>query len=136
MPKATKPSLSKLHKKLWPLFSEFIRKRDCLKTTGTTDRGRCITCGREYEFKQLQAGHFISRVYKSILYDERNCHAQCYGCNVGKRGSVDEYWVAMELKYGRKVIDELMSLKRTARRFKTYELEEMIEVYKSKVREL
>lgn len=42
----------------------------------------------------------------------------------------------MEEKYGRAVVDELLSLKHATRRFKRFELEEMIETYKEKIKEL
>ena len=29
---------------VWPLFSKYIRTRDCLRTTGCASFGLCITC--------------------------------------------------------------------------------------------
>jgi Bacteriophage Lambda NinG protein len=122
-----------LHKKFWKVFSEYIRLRDCLETTGTAEEGTCCTCHKRYPLKQLQAGHFISRTHKSIVYDERNVHAQCVGCNMFKAGNIPEYWLFMEGKYGRGVIDELLNLKSQTRKFKAYELEGMIDEYKAKI---
>jgi DNA repair exonuclease SbcCD ATPase subunit len=44
------------------------------------------------------------------LFDERNCHAQCYGCNVMKKGNMVKYYKFMLKQYGQKVIDELEEL--------------------------
>jgi hypothetical protein len=55
---------------------------------------------------------------------------------VFKKGNIDEYFVKIEEMYGREVVDELLSLKHSTRRFKRFELEEMIEEYKTKNREL
>lgn len=128
--------MTKLHKQLWVVFSEYIRLRDCLETTGTKERGACITCKRIYDFPALQAGHFVSRAHYSIRYDERNVHAQCMGCNMFKKGAIDEYFIALEQKYGRPVVDEILGLKHSTRRFKQYELEQLIDHYKQKIKEL
>ena len=37
-------TLAKVKKKLWIVFSEYVRKRDGLRTTGSTDWALCITC--------------------------------------------------------------------------------------------
>jgi hypothetical protein len=59
------------------VFSQFIRLRDCLKTTGGLENGFCYTCGRLYPFKSLQAGHWIPGRGGGNVLDERGCHAQC-----------------------------------------------------------
>lgn len=64
-------------KKAWDAFSRYIRTRDCLKSTGDRNRGACVTCGRVFDFKKLQAGHFIPGRVNSILFDEQCVHAQC-----------------------------------------------------------
>lgn len=128
-------TLPKLHRELWLEFSRYIRYRDCLRTTGATSQGRCVTCDRQYPFNTLQAGHFISRVSYATRYDERNVHAQCPSCNLFKKGNIDEYFVRMEQMYGREVVDELLSLKHSSRRFKRYEIEELVIYYREKNKE-
>ena len=95
---------------LWPLFSRFIRLRDCIKTTGTTDRGRCVTCGRLYKFEKLQAGHFVPGRTRAILFDPRCVNAQCYRCNVKLDGVWPAYYRWMQKNYSQEVIDELIDL--------------------------
>jgi len=92
-----KITISSLDKKLWKIFSEYIRKRDCLNTTGSIEKGKCITCDQTIDYKKLQAGHYIPRQYKSTRYDENNNHAQCWACNclMGGQGAI----------YGEKIKD-------------------------------
>ena len=105
----------KLKVKAWALYSEWIRRRDADKQGNVA----CVTCGKTAHWKGegMQAGHFISGRTLSLLFDPRNCHTQCYGCNVGRNGSYVEYFIYMEKRYGRKVIDELRYLKHQARKY-------------------
>ena len=98
--KTKKKTVSATKKKLWTIFSKFIRERD-------KDKG-CVTCGKWYEPKRMQAGHFISRAYNSTLFSEINVHSQCYACNIYRKGATDEYILKMEEMYGREAVDELL----------------------------
>lgn len=130
--KKSKPSVSKLHKKLWTLFSKWIRLRDCGGNPGT----ECFTCLKWYEIGLLQAGHFISRRHKAILYDPRNVHAQCYNCNINLKGNTVLYYKRMIETYGQEVVDELTEKIFETKQFKPAELLEMIEEMKERVKEL
>jgi len=79
--KRKRVTITSLKEKLWVLFSRYIRRRDCLITTGSTEYGECITCDGTFEFDQLQAGHFISGRHNANLFSERGVHAQCIKCN-------------------------------------------------------
>ncbi len=108
MGRRKEPTITTLKKKLWKIFSIYIRMRDCLETTGTTTRGKCCTCGKVYDFANLQAGHFIPGREDSILFDPACVHAQCYRCNVKRSGEWVKYFRFMEKKHGREFIFELM----------------------------
>lgn len=125
-------SLKTAKKKCWAEFSKYIRTRDCLKTDGTPFAGNCVTCGRRYMFHELQAGHFLSGRGNSILFEETNCHAQCYGCNVMKHGNLENYYPYMLKTYGEDEIDRLKRLKNTTRKFSIGELDLMTEAYREK----
>jgi hypothetical protein len=128
-----KSELSKAKKKAWVAFSIYIRTRDALRTTGILDEALCVTCGRRYPIKQLQAGHFIPGRHNSILFNEKNCHAQCYGCNVMKKGSTVQYWVFMEKEYGRKIINQLIEEDKKTSQGKVYIFKELEKEYKEKL---
>ena len=85
------PKISTLKKKVWTLFSTYIRLRDCLKTTGLPDYGKCITCGKTIPRSLLQAGHFIAGRHNANLFSEEGTHAQCYNCNINLHGNTLEY---------------------------------------------
>lgn len=125
-------SISKLKKKVWIEFSHYIRLRDCLKTTGSPNEGRCYTCGKIYPFKSLQASHFIPGRHPSILFDEDGVHACCYHCNVGLRGNWPEYYKAMVRDYGLEAVDEFIRRKQVIKKFSVEELETISKETKEK----
>jgi hypothetical protein len=130
------PTLSNLKKKVWGIFSIFIRTRDCLKTTGCTSWGLCFTCGKRYHFKLLQAGHFIPGRHNANLFSEKGVHAQCYNCNVNLRGNPLEYRRQIILMYGENADLTLEIEAQQIKKFTAQELQELYEYYKNKVREL
>jgi len=95
---------------LWKKFSEYIRLRDCIKTTGTIWKGACRTCGRVYRFEKLQAGHFIPGRTRAILFDEKCVHIQCWRCNHKLQGAWPPFYRFMQQTYGQEVIEELVDL--------------------------
>lgn len=84
----------------------------------------------------MQAGHFIPGRHNSILFDERNVHAQCYGCNVMKQGNSIKYFRFMQQQYGDAVIEELERLDRENKQFTIPELETLYEAIKEKLKKL
>lgn len=120
-------TVGQLKKKLDAVFSIYIRNRD---------KGECFTCFKQSEPKHCHAGHYVSRVYNSTRYDERNVHAQCPGCNIFKSGAMDVYALRLEITYGMGILQELNSLKKQSKSFKKYELEELIEYYGKKTNDI
>ena len=93
----------------WKNFSDYIRLRDCLKTTGSADYCKCVTCGEIVPYAQIQSGHAISGRTNGILFDEDIVRGQCVRCNCGgggetqafKRVLVDEHgeaWYQMKVQ--------------------------------------
>lgn len=56
---------------------------------------------------ESQNGHYISRVYLSLRYDERNCHTQCSACNIFKKGNLTVYAIRLEEQYGNGILQLL-----------------------------
>ena len=113
--KKKEPTITAQKKKLWVVFSRYIRMRDCLATTKTITHGKCCTCGRQYPIGKLQAGHFIPGRQDSILFEPTCVHAQCYRCNIQRQGEWVKYFRFMDKKYGREEIDRLIALSEEAR---------------------
>lgn len=124
-------TVSKAKKRAWTAFSLYIR-------TKGSDRGtnRCVTCNRVYPITALQAGHWIPGRHNSVLFDERNCHPQCYGCNVPMKGNPIKYYHFMEETYNKKVMKELEELDKQEKQFKVYELLEIERMYNDKLEAL
>jgi len=99
----------KREKTLWKWFSLYIRLRDCV------DYGfaNCITCGKAYGYKEMDAGHYIPQKNNyNTVYEETNVHAQCKSCNDYGHGEVAKYKEAIIEKYG---IEELARLEDLAK---------------------
>lgn len=126
-----KLGVAALHRKLWPIFSRYIRLRDA-----TDGMARCVTCTKMQPIIEMDAGHFESRRWKNTLYHEQNVHAQCKGCNKWRKGEPTLYAIALDKKYGPGTASEITRLSRLPKHWKAWELEEMIWDYKQKVKEL
>lgn len=118
----------------WELFSIYIRLRDCLFTTGTTTRGKCISCGVEYPFNVLQAGHFVDGRCNSILFSEEGVHAQCLRCNFFLNGNKDNYRKAILDLYGNGYDEVLNQEKFAGKKFTVSELEDLITELQEKIK--
>ena len=130
-------TVSQLKKECWVLFSKYIRLRDCLKTTGCASFGLCVTCSRKFDFKQLQAGHFISRQKTNTLFDDKNVHAQCAGCNnYGGATMILNYRRAIINMYGDKYDEEIEKRSRVLKKFTIPELLELKIELKKKIKGL
>ncbi len=94
--KKSKARISVLKRKLWEVFSKYIRQRD---------NYICFTCGRKGEGSGIHAGHFIPKSVGGIAlyFHEENVHAQCYNCNINLGGNQYVYGE----KLGKKKVEEL-----------------------------
>jgi len=125
MPK--KLTRSKLIKKLDAIFSRWVRLSNSVNEICT-----CVTCGKELHWKDIQAGHFISRKHYSTRWDERNVKPQCVGCNVFKYGEQYKFSLFLGLK-----LSKALSLQSNEiRKFSSNELEDMIEKYTERFNKL
>lgn len=119
-------------RKVDKVFSEYIRLRDA------DDLGycHCITCGKVYPWKQIHNGHFISRSEEATRYNEINCNSQCVSCNSIKQGQPHIYRRKLIEKYGKEAIEALEEIARIGGKFDIYQLQEMYNEYREKVKAL
>jgi hypothetical protein len=129
------PKLSTLENNAWDQFSKFIRLRDCLKF-GSHRMGKCFTCGEVKDFSELDAGHYVKSTHRLIKFHEQNVHAQCRKCNRFMGGNEAEYTVRLIDKYGRELVDYLLSQKGKTKKFTRSELIDLKNQYKKKYEEL
>ncbi|GAG08831.1 unnamed protein product [marine sediment metagenome] len=98
---------NKAKAKAWEKFSRFIRVRDCLAATGLPFVGVCITCGRRFHIRYLQAGHCLPGRSNAKLFDEKLVFAQCKYCNEVKHGEKKKYEAKMITKYGKAKFEQM-----------------------------
>lgn len=127
-------SVSSVKKKVWKVFSDYIRLRDCLNTTGLPDYGACITCGKLVPKKLLQAGHFIPGRHNANLFSEEGTHAQCYNCNINLKGNTLEYRRKIIELYGEGYDEVLEAQARKTVKFTIPDLEAKLAEYKGKTK--
>ena len=77
-----KKTISKLKKELDTWFSLYIR----LKYSNEYGMVQCYTSGRVYHYKQIHAGHFMSRRHLSTRWCEQNVKPQSAADNLFGQG--------------------------------------------------
>lgn len=129
-------TLPKLKKEAWAVFSQYIRLRDCLKTTDTLHMGACYTCGKVYPYTQLQAGHFLPGRRNSVLFNEEQVHAQCMACNVWNHGDFPTYLEKMRVDFGSEKVEEMIRQRHDTLKFTRDDLIKLKVYYQQKVLEI
>lgn len=133
-----KLTLSKQKKIADEWFSRYIRYRDGQKFINT-DTGQeewwcqCITCETWRPLVKMHAGHFQSRRYLIIRWDEFNVNAQCAGCNNFGNGEQYKYAKAIDLKYGGGTAETLAKLAQQTKKFTIEDLQKIIDDAKKQV---
>ena len=126
-----KLTLQGSQRKLWKVFSEYIRRRDL---------GRCFTCGVIKAWKDMQAGHYIhgseSSKYSPLFFNESNVHCQCPQCNSWKSGNLTEYAYRLKKRYTARILEVLQKLKYNPKHLSIKEMVELTEYYKKKLKDL
>lgn len=118
---------TKLISELDKWFSIYIRTRYA------SDDGyvQCFTCGKVGHWKTMDCGHYWSRRYYSVRWDEINCQVQCKSCNIFKEGNKPAFERALRRKYGDNVIEQLEIQKSNVMKIDTFTLSLLIEKYKN-----
>lgn len=113
--------------KLWETLKKYVKERD---------HYTCVTCWKQVEGSNCQAGHFFTGAScpVSVYFDEENVHVQCYRCNISLSGNWPEYYKFMLRKYGQETIDKLWRMKDHLKgeRWEIPEYKTKIEYYEKK----
>lgn len=105
-PEKRKNDRSKIIKLLDKEFSKYWRKRQ-IKDYGFC---RCFICGKRLSYEQACIGHFKSRRFISVRFNEYNAHVICYKCNEinSKQPEIlKQYEQRIKEEYGEHIIREL-----------------------------
>ena len=127
MPKKKK-TVSQLRKQLDKYFSLYVR----LSNADQYGMCTCFTCGAKKHWKEIQAGHFMSRKHTATTWNLDNVKPQCVKCNMYSQG--EQFKFAQNL--GMKKANQMQKLSQTTAKFTYSEIVWYIENYKEKVKEL
>ena len=113
-------------KRLWKLFSEYIRRRD---------GGRCYTCSTVKSWKEMNAGHYIpaGQSPPPLYFDERNVHCQCTSCNRFKHGNATRYAEHLIQEYGADIFSQFSALRANKVKWNSWTYQIKIDEYKKKL---
>lgn len=125
-------SLAVLISELDEVYSLYIRLRD----TDSFGYGKCITCGGRLHYRDGDCGHGIVRMFIATRFDERNCGLQCRSCNRYEGGETKAFAAAIDQKHGQGTWEYLQSLSKTTVKLTRPEVEEMVNYYREKVRQM
>jgi len=127
-----KKTISKLKKELDTWFSLYIR----LKYSNEYGMVQCYTSGRVYHYKQIHAGHFMSRRHLSTRWDERNVKPQSAADNLFGQGEQYKFGMLLDSEYGEGTAEELQIIARQSFKMYRVDYEEKISYYKKLVKNL
>lgn len=124
--KTKKTPRKKALEKLDRVFSVWIRTR------GADDNGnqRCYTCGVIKHWKELHAGHFVTRSKLATRWDPLNVRPQCYACNIHKHGNQWQFGFNLNQEHGEGTAEALQAKGNVTARFTAAELEALIDQYR------
>lgn len=124
---ASKRKKSTVKAAAWRWCSQYIRRK-------SADEGgyvRCVTCGESHHWKEMDAGHFVSKARgSSIYFVEENIHPQCQRCNRFLEGNKHLYTLYMIDMYGREKVEELEQLARSTQSWRLSDYEAMESHYR------
>lgn len=124
--------LSTAIKNLDKVFAQWVK----LSNANLDGWIECITCGRYFRYEKIDCGHYVSRDFKSVRWDERNVAPQCQSCNRYHEGRKDVFALKLQEKYGPGILQELNDKKNEIKKWTPDELKDMLEDYKNKIKEM
>lgn len=131
--KPKKSDRQRLINKLDTIFSEYVRLRD----SDQNGICKCITCGEFKHWREMDAGHFVTRENMGTRWEEENVNAQCQQCNRFKSGKQFEHGLAIDRKWKKPGTASLLIAKgKGVCNWQDFELTAMYSYYKSAVKEL
>lgn len=119
-------------KKLDKVFSIYIRRRFADELGFV----KCATCPDVSHWSQIDCGHFRLRGNLAVRWDEHDAAQQCRICNGPGEGEYVKMKAYLISKFGEEAIDDVIVKSRTTWKPMQFEIDELIEHFKSKLKEL
>lgn len=127
--KIKKASLPKLKRDLDRVFSLFIRQ----KLADPNGMVACVTCGKVYHWKELDAGHYVPRQDMATRWDESNVWPQCRPENAFRGGEPEKMAAYIDETCGRGTAENLRAQARLPFKLHRQWLEAKIASYKGMI---
>ena len=99
------PTVGKLKKKLWAIFSLYIKLKHSIDGKNT----QCYTCSAPLQIGTMgcHGGHYWNRTYAHLMFDERNVRPQCVSCNTFKEGETQVFGRRLLVELGQDEMDDM-----------------------------
>jgi hypothetical protein len=117
--------------KLWRVFSEYVRRSHAIDGVC-----KCVTCGTVGHWKDMDAGHFISRNHKATKFDIQNVAPQCKKCNRFLGGRQYEFGIWIDQKYGEGTAEKILQRSRMVCKRSQVEIDVLTKHYKEELKKL
>ena len=131
--RARRQTVAGLKRKAWALLSRYIR-------LSAADEGgfcSCYTCGFPiHAIQEAQAGHAIPGRHGAVLLDVEIIRPQCRKCNLFMGGRYEIFAAKLIRENGLEWFERKLESSRQVRKWNRSELEEFIETYKQRLKEL
>ena len=121
---------AQLKKELDRVFSKYVRQKDADESGMVS----CITCGKTLHWKEIQAGHFVSRQYLTTRWDENNVRPQCVGDNIFGNGKPLDFEEALKKELGQDYVEEMKKKRHLVLKLDRLWYNERIQFYKDAIK--
>lgn len=122
-----KESLPFLLERAEKVFNRWIRNRDAKGSL----KFRCISCGFWKPVDQMDAGHFHSKTYSILRFDEKNVNGECVICNRLDPDHLFGYAKNLILKIGIDEFQRLEEMKKIPFKWDRHLLLDLIKKYET-----
>ena len=97
---------------------------------------QCFTSNRIYHYKQIHAGHFMSRRHLATRWCEINVQPQSAADNLFGQGEQYKFGLNLDAKYGEGTSEELQYKAKQTIKLSRIDYEEKISYYKNLVNKI
>jgi len=122
--------LKREKEKAWGWFSKYIRTRECLQSTGSTEYGLCFTCGKRTNYEEMDAGHFIAGRKNAVLFDPAYVRGQCRECNRSKGGNVKIFREKLVILHGEESVQDAQNKRHNVVKYSESDYADISEEYR------
>ena len=115
-----------------------LQKLVRLKASDDNGYCRCVTCGAQHHWKDMQGGHYVPRGKTATKLMEENIHPQCRACNgfSMKYGNAEkQYTLYMIDYYGRDFVERMIVDSSKPKKYSRPEIEQIKKELNEQIKE-